>query len=53
MFAGDDTPSSEELEALKEMLNLVGESEQRIEQILRMAALDRDAYDMFVEQYRP
>lgn len=35
------------------MLKMVGESETRLKQILRMAAVDRDAYDSFVEMYRP
>ena len=50
MVAGD-RPSPAELQALREMMELVDEPEEKIENVLRAAALSRDRYQRFYEWY--
>jgi uncharacterized protein (DUF2249 family) len=52
MSNASDCPSAEELEELHELLQETGESDDTIENVLKVAALDMDRYEQFREMFQ-
>ncbi|NUC74728.1 ATP-binding protein [Haloterrigena sp. SYSU A558-1] len=46
-----ERPSQSDLEELKEMMELVGESPETIQKVLRACAINRERYDRFYQRY--